>query len=289
MKPTIRNKLIWGFCGVLLLLAGVAGIGMYAVSSLRQSAQDATRVGGRLNAMGLEIQVHNLEAQRRVRGYLDSVKTMGAAKARETYLDEADFEIQAIESLATKAVAIAPTAERRDKFQQVIDGVAVYKKALESTVKAAEKDPASEATANAAATYELAAEQLHDHAEDGEVAGREASQASQEDIDRVSQRSTVLSISVSLIAILLGISMSYKLSKAILVPVEHLKSVAENVSLGNLDMAVRRFSEDEIGDLADSFSRMVTAVKFFRLEAEAMDEEHANILPGGPAGQGGAQ
>lgn len=239
--------------------------------------------------MGLEIQVHNLEAQRRVRGYLDSVKTMGAAKARETYLDEADFEIQAIESLATKAVAIAPTAERRDKFQQIIDGVAVYKKALESTVKAAEKDPASEATVNAAATYELAAEQLHDHAEDGEVAGREASQASQEDIDRVSQRSTVLSISVSLIAILLGISMSYKLSKAILVPVEHLKSVAENVSLGNLDMAVRRFSEDEIGDLADSFSRMVTAVKFFRLEAEAAEEEHANTLPGGPAGQGGAQ
>ncbi len=279
MKPTIRNKLIWGFCGVLLLLGGVAGIGMYAVSSLRQSAQDATRVGGRLNAMGLEIQVHNLEAQRRIRGYLDGVKTLGAAKSREMYLDEADFEIQAIESLATKAVAIAPTPERREKFQQILDGVVIYKHALEATVTAAEKDPASDATKTAAATYELAAEQLHDHAEDGEVAGREASQVSQENIDSVSRRSTQLSISISLIAILLGISMSYKLSKAILVPVEHLKSVAENVSLGNLDMAVRRFSEDEIGDLADSFSRMVTAVKFFRLEAEAIEAEHAN--PGG--------
>ncbi len=37
--------------------------------------------------------------------------------------------------------------------------------------------------------------------------------------------------------------------------------------MGNLDITVRRYSEDEIGDLADSFSRMVTAVKFFRLEA----------------------
>jgi methyl-accepting chemotaxis protein len=289
MKPTIRNKLIWGFCGVLVLLAAVAGIGMYAVDSLRKSARDATRIGGRLNAMGLEIQVHNLEAQRRIRGYLDSVKSLGAEKARETYLDEADFEIQAIDSLASKAVAIAPTAERREKFQAILDGVAVYKHALEATVTAAEKDPSSAATKALAAEYELAAEQLHDHAEDGEVAGREASQASQEDIDAVSERSTVLSVSVSLIAILLGISMSYKLSRAILVPVEHLKAVAENVSLGNLDMAVRRFSEDEIGDLADSFSRMVTAVKFFRLEAEAVEAEHANLLSGGPAEPGGPQ
>jgi methyl-accepting chemotaxis protein len=289
MKPTIRNKLVWGFSGVLVLLAAVAGIGMYAVGSLRKSAQDATRIGGRLNAMGLEIQVHNLEAQRRIRGYLDGIQTLGPAKAREMYLDEADFEIQAIESLASKAVAIAPTAERREKFQEILDGTAVYKQALEATIKAAEKNPSSEATQALAAQYELAAEQLHDHAEDGEVAGREASQVSQENIDTVSQRSSILSISVSLIAILLGISMSYKLSRAILVPVEHLKSVAENVSLGNLDMSVRRFSEDEIGDLADSFSRMVTAVKFFRLEAEAAETEHSDALPNGPAGQGGVQ
>jgi methyl-accepting chemotaxis protein len=72
---------------------------------------------------------------------------------------------------------------------------------------------------------------------------------------------------------LLGITMSYKLSRAILVPVQHLKSVAENVSLGNLDTAVRRYSDDEIGDLADSFSRMVIAVKFFRSEAEFAQTE----------------
>jgi HAMP domain-containing protein len=48
-----------------------------------------------------------------------------------------------------------------------------------------------------------------------------------------------------------------------------LKEVAENVSMGNLQISVRRFSDDEIGDLADSFSRMVVAVRFFQMEAEA--------------------
>ena len=54
---------------------------------------------------------------------------------------------------------------------------------------------------------------------------------------------------------------------------EHLKEVAENVSMGNLDITVHRYSDDEIGDLADSFSRMVTAVKFFRSEVEIVQAE----------------
>jgi len=279
MNATIRSKLLWGFGGVLVLLALVAGIGTYAVFSLRRSAQDAVRIGGRLNAVALEIQVHNLEAERRVRSYLLEIKTLGAQKAREQYLDEAEFEVSAIESQATKAVSIAPDAEKRAKFQKIVVAAAAYKDSLAATVKAAEADVDSSATKNAKMAYELAADELHADAEDGEVAGREASQTSQEDIDRTSQRSVSLALGVSLLGMLLGITMSYKLSRAILVPVEHLKDVAENVSLGNLDIAVRRYSDDEIGDLADSFSRMVTAVKFFRLEAETVHAEADN--PGG--------
>ena len=268
MKATIRNKLVWGFSGVLALLAAVAGIGMYAVFNLRHSAQDATRIGGRLNAVALEIQVHNLEAQRRVRSYLLEVKSLGAEKAREMYLDEAEFEISAIDSLAAKAVTIAPLANQREKFQKIVNGAAAFMSALAVTVAAAEKDAGSQETIRSMAAYHKVADQLHDDAEDGEVAGREASQTSQIDIETTSSRSVRLTIAVSLIGMVLGIAMSYTLSRAILVPVEHLKDVAENVSLGNLEIAVRRYSDDEIGDLADSFSRMVTAVKFFRMEAE---------------------
>jgi methyl-accepting chemotaxis protein len=273
VKATIRNKLVWGLCGVLLLLACVAAIGIYAVLSLRHSAQDATRIGGRLDAIALEIQIHNLEAQRRVKSYLLEVKALGPEQAREQYLDEADFEIASIGSLAAKAVAIAPTAEKREKFQKIVDGTAAYQSALAATVKAADKNPESQETAGSKVAYDSAAEQLHDNAEDGEVAGREASETSQEDIDRTSTRSVSLAIGVSLIGMLLGSVMSYKLSCAILIPVEHLKDVAENVSLGNLNIAVKRYSDDEIGDLADSFSRMVTAVRFFRMEAEALQAE----------------
>jgi nitrogen fixation/metabolism regulation signal transduction histidine kinase len=273
MKPTIRNKLLAGFSGVLMLMAAVAGIGVYSVFSLRHSAQDATRVGGQLNAVALEIQVHNLEAQRRIKGYLADVKKIGAERAREMYLDEASFEIHEIESLADRAVNIAPDAEGRTKFQKIVSGVGAYEKALNQAVEAAEagKTDAEAAVANAA--YDSAAEQLHENAEDGEAAGRDAAQTSQDDIALTSRRAVWLSVGVSLLGLLLGITMSYTLARAILTPVEHLREVAENVSLGSLEVSVRRYSEDEIGDLADSFSRMVAAVKYFRLEMETMESE----------------
>lgn len=269
MKPTIRNKLVAGFSGVLILMAVVSAIGIFSLFSLRHSAQDATRIGGQLNSVALEIQVHNLEAQRRIKGYLTDVKRIGPQQAREMYLDEAAFEIHEIESLADRAVKIAPDAEKRGKFRKIVSSAAIYDKALDRAVDAAEKGkPDAEATA-ANAAYDASAEQLHEDAEDGEAAGRDASLSSQDDINRTSQRATWLSIGVSLIGLLLGMTMSYTLARAILNPVNHLKDVAENVSMGNLEISVRRYSEDEIGDLADSFSRMVAAVKYFRMEMES--------------------
>src|SRR5579863_7501763 len=108
VRPTIKNKLVGGFSGLLLLMGVVAVIGIVSVLSLRRSALETARVGDRLNAISLEIQVHNLEAQRLAKSYLTEVKKLGAEKAREAYLDEADFEMHEIETLAAKAVQIAP-------------------------------------------------------------------------------------------------------------------------------------------------------------------------------------
>lgn len=61
MKLTIRNKLIWGYACLLILMSAVAGIGTFALLSLKRDAHEATTVGDRLNSIAIEIQVHNLE------------------------------------------------------------------------------------------------------------------------------------------------------------------------------------------------------------------------------------
>ena len=276
MKGTIRNKLVAGFSGVLVIMTVVAAIGGYAVFSLRHSAFDATRVGARLNSLSLEIQIHNLEAVRKIKSYLTQTGKPGEEKARQMNLEEAKFEINEIHSLAAKAIAVAPTKETRAKFATIVAAVTQYEQALGKAVETSAANPVSEGSKTALAVYEDAAENLRESAEDGEVVGHDASQASLQAIERTSSRSVALVVGISFLGLALGIVVSYQLSRAILIPVDHLREVAESVSLGNLDIAVRRYSEDEIGDLADSFSRMVTAVKFFRMEAELTQSEAAS-------------
>jgi HAMP domain-containing protein len=273
MKPTIKNKLLLGFSGMLLLMAAVAGIGSFAVLSLRHSAQETTRIGDRLNSIAIEIQVHNLEAQRKAKDYFLKKATMGEESARETYLDEADFEVNEIQSLASKAVQIAPSQEVKAKFRAIGETLTEYVPVLAAAVEASQKDASSKAAVAALTAYDEVAEQLHERAEDGEIAGRDVAQFYQQEIDRTSKRSVTLVTAFSIAGLALAFVFSFGLARAILVPVAHLREVAENVSMGNLDVAVRRHSEDEIGDLADSFSRMVTAVKFFRMETEMAQSE----------------
>ena len=189
------------------------------------------------------------------------------------YLEEAKFEVNEIQSLAGKAVALASTPQARAKFSKITEASKEFDQSLSKVVEANVAGADSEAAKSALSNYEDAAEELHESAEDGEVIGHDASQKSLEAIDHTSSQSVSLVVGISILGLALGAIVSYKLSRAILVPVDHLKEVAENVSLGNLDIAVRRYSEDEIGDLADSFSRMVTAVKFFRMEAELIQAE----------------
>jgi HAMP domain-containing protein len=223
--------------------------------------------------MAIEIQVHNLEAARRVKNYLSEQEVPGAEKKRRMYLEESKFEINEIQSLASKAMAIAPTPQTRTKFTKITEAAAQFGQAVDNVVQSSKSGVDSGIVKAAVAAYEDAAEELHESAEDGEIVGHDASQTSLEAIDRTSSRSVALVVGISILGLALGIVVSYKLSRAILIPVDHLKEVAENVSLGNLDVAVRRYSEDEIGDLADSFSRMVTAVKFFRMEAEQVQAD----------------
>jgi nitrogen fixation/metabolism regulation signal transduction histidine kinase len=267
MRPTIKNKLVGGFSAMFVLMGVVAAIGVYSVLSLRTSALETARVGDRLNSISLEIQVHNLEAQRKIKSYLAEFKQLGADKARETYLDEAEFEIHEIESLAKRGVRVAPTEEKRAKFALISSAAAGYASAVETVAQGVEKNGVG--GANDVTAYEAAAEHLNETAEDGEMVGRDSSQSSQENIERVSKRSVPIVLGVSLLGLVIALVMGVLLCRAVLLPVEHLKDVAENVSMGNLQITVRRFSDDEIGDLADSFARMVVAVKYFQMEAEA--------------------
>ena len=273
MKGTIRNKLILGCTCLLLVMSGVAGVGNYALQRVKGEAREAIGIGDRLNLIAIEIQVHNLEAQRRVNSYLAEGKETGQREARAQNLEEANFEIHEMEALAARALAISPDAQKRAKFTTLRESLILYRQALDSVIRLAAEGGPPAARKNGEARYELAADQLHQNAEDGEVAGSDASQRSAAAIEQTSGRASSLAIGIYLIGLVAGVGMSFALSRSILGPVDHLRRLAETASQGNLQIEVRRFTDDEIGDLSESFSRLLASVRFFQAKTEMLNEQ----------------
>jgi nitrogen fixation/metabolism regulation signal transduction histidine kinase len=64
-------------------------------------------------------------------------------------------------------------------------------------------------------------------------------------------------------------------AQALIVPLGSLRKAAEKISTGDLDVRLKIPAGDEVGDLADSFERMVSAIKFFREQSRSEEEEIA--------------
>lgn len=64
-------------------------------------------------------------------------------------------------------------------------------------------------------------------------------------------------------------------AQALIVPLGALRKAAEKISTGDLDVRLKIPAGDEVGDLADSFERMVSAIKFFREQSRSEEEEIA--------------
>jgi len=74
--------------------------------------------------------------------------------------------------------------------------------------------------------------------------------------------STVASITGILIAILMGIGIAYYTSRSITIPMEHLIKVAREIGdTGNMDQTIDIHREDEVGQLADNFNKMIAHLK----------------------------
>lgn len=83
--------------------------------------------------------------------------------------------------------------------------------------------------------------------------------------------------SVVLLVVVLGVLVASMLvARALVAPLRELKDATDRISKGDLDVKLRMRSGDEIGQLADSFERMIAAIEFFRGGPETEQDE---ILP----------
>lgn len=73
---------------------------------------------------------------------------------------------------------------------------------------------------------------------------------------------SIVSVGITIISsIFLGNLISKYLIKQISTPIDDMKRVAEEMAAGNLDVSINVISDDELGSLASSFSKMIKTLK----------------------------
>lgn len=90
-----------------------------------------------------------------------------------------------------------------------------------------------------------------------------------ESLDEVQSRVWIITLVVIALAVLVSLACAH----AMLEPLRDFKNATERISKGDLDVEFGIRSRDEFGDLADSFERMVAAIKFFREHSSREGED----------------
>jgi nitrogen fixation/metabolism regulation signal transduction histidine kinase len=73
--------------------------------------------------------------------------------------------------------------------------------------------------------------------------------------------------------VVLALAASLLVARTLVEPLRKLKAATDRISRGDLDVQLDIRSGDEIGELADSFERMIAAIKYFRERRMEPDED----------------
>ena len=106
---------------------------------------------------------------------------------------------------------------------------------------------------------------VESHEEHGDGSGLEVNAVISEVLsgnDQQLKSSIMMSVIAASVAVAFAIVAGLMLSRKITNPILKLRDIADKVSLGDLDFENTVNAQDEIGQLSNSFDRMVTAVRF---------------------------
>lgn len=98
-------------------------------------------------------------------------------------------------------------------------------------------------------------------------------------LERARRDTTVVAIVLTALAFVAA----FLVARTLVRPLRELEHAADRISKGDFDVQLDIRSRDEVGDLADSFERMIAAIKFFREHSRSDDEEDELAQASSPA------
>lgn len=256
----IGTRLMMSFGLILLLLVCVAGTGYWGVKEVESVTDTMLDTEAQLaeHSAGVEI---NIESMRRYEK--DVLLSMGDGKKVGEFFGKWTTE-------AKKAVENLATLEKAAVHQDDKEIIKIIKENLAHYQDGFSKMAASIQEGRVRSMAEIAGDlqEINGESEKMEAAGRqlaeaanEAMQESKNVIDKATQEVVLLLLVISLLAIVIGVLLSFLVTRRIKLPLQLGVETANRLAAGDLTVEIAATAKDETGLLLAAMANMVIRLR----------------------------
>ncbi len=103
-------------------------------------------------------------------------------------------------------------------------------------------------------------------------------EASKTKITKITAASVTTGIALTIVIVIVGLVFSFIICRVISKPIIKLKNATIEIGKGKFDNQIEIKSNDEIGQLADSFNKMIIDLKKFRDNLEQSEERYRDLI-----------
>lgn len=276
MKLNIRNKLLMAFA-VVVIFTGIVGVVGYDSANKINSMLETMYSNHLQGLVHVEDSLVNLYVMRSAirSSFLSTDPQFKQEQAMLVQTAEAHFE----EDMAAYEVTIV-TNEARQIYQELMIDYEIYKSSADEMLKLSAQNQTEEAiqilwdsSATAKAIEDAVTELV---ASKETLAGTFATEST---AMFVSARNTVIILTI--FSMVIGMGIAFFLARSISMAAQQMAGVAEGIAMGELDHKIAINSRDEMGEMATSFTRMITYLQSMAEVAQklAMGDLTQSVTP----------
>jgi len=274
MRFTIKAKLAAGFGVMIILLVGVAGLGIYSLGNLNQAITDviagpAKRLENSLNANVSLLRI--LDAQ-------NNVMLADTPAQQDSYVAAGDKARREMEEFLSTGENLA-SAEGKKDWTQMREDLRTFA-AIDDQIRVLARAGAiSEANALSVGKGQDEVDKIRTAIE--AVVARNQQRMVQADLDTNKQYAETrnIVIGVTLAALAIAVAFALWIALGISSGLSRLMSVANAVAIGDLDQRVDIKSNDEIKDLVTVFNTMTDNLKVTAALADEVANGDLTVQP----------
>ncbi|MFN7129089.1 MAG: HAMP domain-containing protein, partial [Brevundimonas sp.] len=274
MRFTIKAKLAAGFGMMIILLVGIAGLGVYSLGNLNQAMDDVLSGPAERLSNSQQANIRLLESVRAEKNLILS----RSVEEMTTHIATGEEAREAMAEVVAKGEEKANAEGKPDwqRLQALLTRMTALEARMAELVRGGQSAEAVALSTGEARSVAVEMTELFGKIVERNQAGMIKAEA---DAEKQYNDTRNLVIALTLAALAIAVAFALWIALGISAGLSRLMTVADAVAIGDLDERVEIKSNDEIKDLVNAFNRLTDNLKATATMADEIANGDLTVQP----------